>query len=295
MGCHRAISHGTGEEDETMRLLFRCNVCTRGAHYDHLPQPDDNNTLKLGELASYYQNDLGWKCHDCSSFVYQPDKIIAWRPYPAEATESSGSVDYSSSLPREYLLKWAERSYKRLQWVPHMWLLATHKQRLRKFVLEGRTVKLLEKVDQSVQGNDDVMLVDRAQESTPEEGIELPAKHPSLLGPVPDAERRINPAWRTVDRVLDVLLWKEPKKKLTIRLNQKPRRVESDDDNMDPRARAELDDAFNKGEQPSAEYTETIAEWEKRNKRNISQDQIGDVVWAFFKWGDLGYEEGERS
>ena len=51
--------------------------------------------------------------------------------------------------------------------------------------------------------------------------------------------------------------------------------------------------AFHDGEQPSAELTETVDDWERRNKRELTEDDIDVVVWGFFKWQDLGYDDGK--
>jgi chromodomain-helicase-DNA-binding protein 4 len=292
MGCHEKTANMGSPSDQ---LLFRCNVCTRTAHYAHLPQPDEDNPVEIGTLASYYQETTGWKCHDCSSFVYPLDKIIAWRPYPRDAKDPA-PPDYAFSLPREYLVKWQDRSYKRVQWVPHMWLLATNRQKLRKFVLDGRTIKLRDRVSEKTESKESaqqamLMDVDREELMVEDDMLSL-TKMATLFAPVVDAEERIPPGWRTVDRVLDVLLFKRPVKKLKIKLGKrKASRVDSDEE-MEPEARAEFDDAFEHGEEPAAEYTETIAEWERRNKRSITLGEVGDIVWAFIKWGDLGYEDG---
>jgi chromodomain-helicase-DNA-binding protein 4 len=291
MGCHKPIPETSSPAEE---LLFRCNVCTRASHYEHMPQPDDDEPVDIGTLALYYQDTTGWKCHDCSSFVYPVDKIIAWRPYPRDAKDPP-NADFSLSLPREYLIKWQDRPYKRVQWVPHMWMLATNRQRLRKFFQEGRTIKLSDhQMEQSdaKEAAQHAMMMDVDDEEQPiEDGMPSLTKRASLLAPVANAEERIPLGWRTVDRVLDVLLFKRPSKKLTIKIGKR-RRVEDSDSELDPDAEAELEGAFQNGEQPAAQYTETIAEWQKRNKQTLSVDQVGDVVWAFFKWGDLGYEEG---
>lgn len=299
MRCHEPISAVHASSHDPPELLFRCNICTRAAHYSHLPQPNEDDPVDLGTLAFYYQDSTAWKCHDCASFVYPLDKIIAWRPYPAGAKDPD-NLDYASSVPREYLVKWTDRSYNRVQWVPHMWLLATNRQNLRKFVLDGRTVKLIDQAQQLAEEKEavrDKMMMDVDNEEMAIDD-ELPslAQRADLLAPVMDAKERINPAWRTVDRVLDALLFKRPTKKLKIRLEaqRKPIRVDSDEE-LDPDTQVEYDSAFDHGEQPADEYTETIAQWEKRNHRKITQDQAGDVVWALFKWGDLGYEDSTSS
>jgi hypothetical protein len=57
-------------------------------------------------------------------------------------------------------------------------------------------------------------------------------------------------------------------------------------------AQREWDEAFEFGEEPSAQNTSTLEEWEARED-DLSADDINLVVWAFIKWDDLGYEEGK--
>jgi chromodomain-helicase-DNA-binding protein 4 len=104
------------------QLLFRCFTCKRLAHYAHLPNPFSEDASPV-ELAQYYQENE-WDCGDCLSFVFAVDKILAWRPYPSNAIEAPRPDDeppnIKSQLPREYLVKWVGRSYRRVQWVPHL-------------------------------------------------------------------------------------------------------------------------------------------------------------------------------
>jgi chromodomain-helicase-DNA-binding protein 4 len=115
-----------------LELLFRCFTCKRLSHYEHLPVPaeyKDKKIINSVALAEYYQATTEWLCGDCSSYTYALDKILAWRPYPPTAVEPPRPDDepphYKLPLPREYLVKWLDRSYRRTQWVPHMWLVTT--------------------------------------------------------------------------------------------------------------------------------------------------------------------------
>ncbi|KAI6047780.1 P-loop containing nucleoside triphosphate hydrolase protein [Pisolithus marmoratus] len=144
-------------------LLFRCISCKRLSHYQHLPDPDNGElSLSDAERAQYYQSNNDWQCVDCASFVYPP-KSANYTP------------NIKTPLPREYLVKWVGRSYRRVQWVPHMWLL-------RNFLASGPKVELLE---------------DPTDKSTTFE----PGRRakPDYLAPQPlkDAELRIPPVWTT--------------------------------------------------------------------------------------------------
>jgi chromodomain-helicase-DNA-binding protein 4 len=98
-------------------LLFRCSTCARPTHYHHLPplQEDEDQERPSNEVADEYQ-EYGWNCKDCHSWSSPVDRIIAWRPYPPNATEDSldpGQVpSVKKTLPREYLVKWVDRSFR---------------------------------------------------------------------------------------------------------------------------------------------------------------------------------------
>ena len=318
MGCMKNISPAvdippvdangdvemTGPSDEpqaqliaSKELHFRCITCKRLAHYEHLPVPSAlNEDTSLGKIALHYQAKKSWLCADCSSFLYPLDKIIAWRPYPASAKETLGVPHYKDQLPREYLVKWQDRSYRRLSWVPHMWLVSTNPSKLKNFLSGGTKVELLKEIQQDVGTTTDSPFEIGVADSRGSS-----AKPTASYGPLdalPDAERRIIPAWKTVDRVLDVLLWtKEDKKKGK---SKKPAtRVDSDGSDgsdVDMEARddlpEELKGVFQEGEPPDENWAVGPADWEER-KRDLTEYDIDKVCWVFTKWGDLGYEEGE--
>ncbi|KAJ7102108.1 SNF2 family DNA-dependent ATPase [Mycena belliarum] len=287
--------------DASIALLFRCLLCKRLAHYEHLPPPPDSpSDPDIADVAEHYTQS--WLCPDCSSFTFALDKILAWRPYPANAVEPSRSasqpLNYKTPLPREYLVKWVDRSYRRTQWVPHMWLVSTNYAKLKNFLADGSKVELLEEpadeipVDESSSAQYQVVVDSRASSIKPG-GAPKPAARPQ--DPIPDAERRIPPAWKTVDRVLELLLWCPRRTKVkkgppNRGKGKSKRRVESDEDNADE-ADAERAAAFEHGEQPSSLFTESLEDWEARNKRTFNIDNIDDVAWIFVKWDDLTYDE----
>jgi chromodomain-helicase-DNA-binding protein 4 len=304
-------------------LLFRCLTCRRLAHYAHLRNPNADDADSV-QLAEYYQEITEWRCADCYSFIYGLDKILAWRPYPPSSTEHSwpaGEVpNVKNPLPREYLVKWTDRSYRRTQWVPHLWLASTHPGALRNFLVSGPKVELLPEpllMDYgmeadgkrfSVEPTFEIGVGDARGSSEPDKTIStLPSDS------CPDAERRIPPAWKTVDRVLDVLLWYPQKRALEqAAQRRKERKSRSKGKNnskgkggshADSDEEEEFDDknsdiegeylaAFKDGEQPSENLTETLEEYQARTGKEFGNPEIDVVVWAFFKWDDLGYDEG---
>ncbi|PPQ64493.1 hypothetical protein CVT26_002032 [Gymnopilus dilepis] len=275
-------------------LFFRCFTCKRLAHYAHLPVPPVlSEDASVAEVAWHYQDSKSWLCADCSSYKYGVDKIIAWRPYPPNAIETQ-EPNYKAPLPREYLVKWIGKSYRRLDWVPHMWLASTHPSKLKNFISGGTKVELLEKPDTSeddameVDGQPGPLFADDSESRT--SGNEI-AVISSIL-PMPDAEKRIPRAWKRVDRVLDVLLLRPKEKKA--RLEKKQARQNrtinsSDESDSDDRMDRISSLVFGKGEQPPDEFTETVDEWESRQV--LEKSDINNVIWAFIKWDELGYDE----
>lgn len=315
------------DDNESEELLFRCMTCKRLAHYAHLPlsryaNPDSEYTAD--ERAEWYQSQNQWQCADCVSFTYSVEHILAWRPFPEKAVEPRlvpGTLpDYKAALPREYLVKWVDRSYKRLQWVPHMWLLATYPSKLKNFLVNGSRVPLLpepiaeDAVDSisldtggpAFAGDDDEIFEEiDGSANKDDEDTSL------LLMPLPDAERMIPLGWKTTDRVLDILLWntKSVVNKKPVGKGKKSARhvVTSDGEDEVDEASGNFEDlldddtswerklAYEEGEQPGARATETIASFEKRKGRKLREGDISLVAWGFFKWIGLGYEDGKSS
>ncbi|KAG0704357.1 SNF2 family DNA-dependent ATPase [Suillus ampliporus] len=290
----------------TQDLVYRCFTCKRLAHYRHLPIPDtfeidDPASIDDTKLASFYQFETGWRCADCFSYEYTVDKILAWRPYPADAIEPqhwlTNPPDPKTMLPREYLVKWNERSYRRAQWVPHMWLASTTYSKLKNFIATGPKVELLD----NPPPEENAMQVDSSAKEIPIPPVsfetststpEVEAKSASSLSPLPDAERHIPPAWKTTDRVLDVLFWKV-KQSGHRKRGKKNSVVESDEDVGLP---LELQDQLVKtqlkGEQPSDDCVVTVDDFLRTvDKSELDIKDIKYVAWAFIKWDDLGYNE----
>lgn len=283
----------------SQQLLFRCFSCRRLAHYRHLPVPE-RAAWEDADLASYYQEETGWRCADCASYVYPLDKILAWRPYPQGVVEPTlaNPPDAKASLPREYLVKWANRSYRRTQWVPHMWLVSTSLSKLKHFLTSGSKVPLLDEpvsaetamdVDKLNGVDKQPIAFEPSADATPEVGPSTESKHISL-GPLPDAERQIPPAWKTIDRVLDVRFWNPSSSTNGKHKKGVARRGQVDGSSLNPRQ--ELERAYTEGEQPDESFMEELDEWLSRTGEILSVGHIDKVVWVFAKWGDLGYEEG---
>jgi hypothetical protein len=165
---------------------------------------------------------------------------------------------------------------------------------LRNFLLHGPKVDLLEHAVRE----------DQVANAISEGGIGGPSKELGIDEPQPlagvrpegaallpslDAERRIPPAWKTVDRVLDALIWSPREQRLKANKRRRSADAAATSD-----VQREWDEAFELGEVPSAQNTRTLDEWEAEKGDELSVDDIDHVVWAFIKWDDLGYDEGKH-
>jgi chromodomain-helicase-DNA-binding protein 4 len=275
-------------------LFFRCQTCKRMAHYEHLrpPTPEEEGNAIL--LAQLYQDN--WTCSDCDALIYDVDKILAWRPYPPNAiqpTPDDAAAKYKVPLPREYLIKWKDRSYRRTSWVSHMWLLSKSQAKLRHFLLNGSSVALLPRPVEAGEHSADVtgqrkpgLFEGEPLELSPDaENEETKAHHAFSREALPNAMMHIPPEWKTVDRVLDVLFWRHKP------LQKGSKRKQTADNEYKEELESIQRQTRESGEKPDARYTETLQDRMLKNGQIFDMD-LKDVAWGFFKWEDLGYEEG---
>lgn len=295
------IESGIKTLEQSRETLFRCFTCKRIAHYSCLSIKDDED-LEPAEVAAAFQEDNDWQCADCVSYIFPLDKIIAWRPSPLDAVDSYASSkrvpDIKENLPREYLVKWVGRSYRRTEWVPHMWLATTHAAKLKNFYTAGPRIALLEapiEEDQSTRAPEDSVAIPLfSAEVSRDASVEAESQSRPVDGPpiaLPDAHLRISPLWRTVDRVLDILLW-SPEKTKSKQRRPKDEVEDTEGEDLTPEAATALWEVYELGSEPPEKFTETTEEFEKRMGRKLRVEDIKRVVWVFIKWDDLPYDEG---
>ncbi len=119
-------------------VLFRCELCHRAFHYEHLPPPangwpDPTNSKTLhGERLAEYSID--WKCRDCIDMPGKLDAIIAWRPAAKNAYKAGQTFADFTEDACEYLVKWADKSYAHCEWCPASWIWGVHMRLRNNFV-----------------------------------------------------------------------------------------------------------------------------------------------------------------
>ncbi|KAK9467452.1 hypothetical protein V1512DRAFT_261230 [Lipomyces arxii] len=105
------------------RVMFRCQICHRAAHYNHLrPKPG-----QVGENIEVQFADF--QCTLCTSYTLPVENILAWRSTDAfqNGTDSALPLISFDSVPverREYLVKFKGQSYFHATWVEGSWLLS---------------------------------------------------------------------------------------------------------------------------------------------------------------------------
>ncbi|KAG9052818.1 hypothetical protein FS842_009210 [Serendipita sp. 407] len=305
--CSEELTSGTKpavqEDLTTTELLFRCTTCRRAAHYAHLPNPFDEgapDSSLIEDIAIHYQQTNLWNCGDCIKFNGSVDRILAWRPYPENApiltAEEEETMGLKSPWPREYLVKWEGKSFRRTSWVPHGWLVSMSYAKLRHFLLHGSRVRLehlRSTSDGGATGNEEDLARRRIYEE--ENGPPLPNRRAQECIPEP---------WKQVEQVLDIRLF-APHKKLRRsgkRKNNGNQVIESSDESAieedkDAAILKKLNDARERSRDTGElvlgeDSTETPLARRRRNEGSLLEERdIDDVVWCYAKWGELEYQE----
>lgn len=237
--CGHNCINGLSSAKDTERLTFRCKRCFRTAHYSCVQQVTGEDSE--ADAANSRQK-ADWKCMDCESWGIV-DVVLAWRPSQsmngAQEPEprSSWQAEHkpSGTLPREYLVKFRDMSFNETQWVPHLWLRATHVFMLRRFLAHGCRLELEPSLIRTqtvppantlassnshmTNAVDSTNTVSESplrkeQQMRRSKRIQLALTLSRETGevmrgpppPEPDAQQRIPRTWVTPDRVLDAYL-----------------------------------------------------------------------------------------
>ncbi|KAJ7071197.1 SNF2 family N-terminal domain-containing protein [Mycena amicta] len=251
--------------DSFTALLFRCLVCKRLAHYEHLPVPPECHPEgPIGDIAGpLYFLLVVSRLLFLLNLLWNRTKYHITRRLSLENISSNGWADLFGGH----------------KWVPHMWLVSTNHAKLKNFLATGPKVELLEQpVGES--------------EKASAEKYSIPSRR-RLETVVNQAGQQSLRPGRQPDRVMDIVLWR-PRK--TNKKKQKGKgkamaRIESDeDDDMDEEAEMERAAVLD-GLEPSSVFSESLDEWESRTRDKFTMEHIDQVAWAFFKWNELTYDE----
>ncbi|ETS63969.1 hypothetical protein PaG_02303 [Moesziomyces aphidis] len=219
----------------TATRLFRCRRCSRPSHYECIARASDQDDPSAEHAAKLAQ-DGGWLCADCHRWP-AVDKIIAWRPLDRSQWNDDSNRAYAAlhpreNLPREYLVKFKDRSYRETEWVPHDWLRILHQMALMQFLAKGSRLELepaeLVESDQALAnarksraslalgggGAGRALVEGRAVTRSIKKTLKVDDKGDVDVGPpspMHDAQRRIPKAWKTPDRILAVKFYSSMK------------------------------------------------------------------------------------
>lgn len=127
--------HLTNESDN---VLFRCVLCHRASHFQHLPPREKPSKAPQGiddkqlaqERFSEYCKD--WSCDDCASAPADIDALVAWRPRDMNTYFVGQSADDLKAEDIEYLVKWKYLSHSKCVWMPGAWVWGVTSPAMRK-------------------------------------------------------------------------------------------------------------------------------------------------------------------
>ncbi|KAJ0163755.1 Chromatin remodeling factor mit1 [Colletotrichum tanaceti] len=103
-------------------LLFRCTMCKRGWHYEHLPSSQmdlDSSDLRQQRLSEY---SVDWKCIDCGTLSETMQTLVAWRPADQKPLDPEKTYSDLGEDEKDYLIKWKGKSYFHCTWMPGAWV-----------------------------------------------------------------------------------------------------------------------------------------------------------------------------
>ncbi|KAI8957777.1 PHD/FYVE-zinc-finger like domain-containing protein [Daldinia sp. FL1419] len=101
-----------------LNVLFRCLICRRAYHFQHLPpltETSNGNRLEEYSLA-------GWKCKECLGTNRGIHALVAWRPADQDAYVENQRAHEFSEDEIEYLVKWDRKSHLHDTWMPGAWV-----------------------------------------------------------------------------------------------------------------------------------------------------------------------------
>lgn len=108
--------------DNPDNVLFRCTTCHCAYHFEHLPPGHVKNKadgVRADRIAEY---SIDWKCKDCLDMQHKISSIVTWRPANRSTYIAGQTLFEVPEDDKEYLIKWATRSYAHCEWKPGPWV-----------------------------------------------------------------------------------------------------------------------------------------------------------------------------
>ncbi|CAG8686355.1 2481_t:CDS:2, partial [Ambispora leptoticha] len=125
-----SIETGSGFD----RTFFRCHRCYYTAHYRCLqPLKGElrmNSDTSLERWIKMYRKDC--KCIECLTWDYEIDKILTYEVVP-KIKKGKNVAKASIDNDRRYLVKFKQRSYRKVDWVSERWLMNVSPSLFRSF------------------------------------------------------------------------------------------------------------------------------------------------------------------
>ncbi|ROV96820.1 hypothetical protein VMCG_07894 [Cytospora schulzeri] len=143
-------------------VLFRCVACHCAYHLEHLPplhsNKDAGGDVRSDRLAKY---SAEWKCKNCLDMDAKVDALVAWRPVNRDAYVAGHTTLDLVEDAKEYLVKWAERSYAHCVWKPGPWVCGVTTAAMRNaFPKRNDGANLLPKFDEKEAIPEEYLLAD---------------------------------------------------------------------------------------------------------------------------------------
>ncbi|KAJ5929542.1 hypothetical protein N7454_006492 [Penicillium verhagenii] len=112
--------------NNTRNVLFRCTTCDRGFHIDHLSHINTAHETNATEETDALRGYKHRQCHECSSTAGEIEILVAWRPAASDMNKLEKNKlrlpELVPEMDKEYLIKWKNKSYFRVTWMPGDWV-----------------------------------------------------------------------------------------------------------------------------------------------------------------------------
>ncbi|KAN0080601.1 PHD/FYVE-zinc-finger like domain containing protein [Elaphomyces granulatus] len=126
--------------DNPNEVLFRCKICSRAFHFEHLPPKPKAAHAQEGEdsLTADIANSRFDEyikistCQDCEAAPGEIEVLVAWRPTNPDSHVLGSTADSMQEGEKEYLIKWKGKSYYRTSWMPGSWVWGVTTSSMRK-------------------------------------------------------------------------------------------------------------------------------------------------------------------